>query len=249
MPRFFVFREFSLNEEFIMSGEDAHHIIKVLRHRTGDTIKLSNGKNIESIGVILDVNPKATEIKLKILEKNIVQGTKPIISLFQGLPKKDKFEWIIQKNTEIGVSSITPVLTKRTIVDIDKAKINRRKERWCKIAKEAAKQCMRMDIPEIAHVTTFESSLKMIKNNQLSIIPWEQEKGVPLKKVIMDLPRGITTIAVYIGPEGGFTEEEVENAKKEGAIPVSLGPRILRTETAGLVTCSLIMYELGNLGG
>lgn len=218
MPRFFVFQELNINEQMIISGEDAHHIIRVLRYRPGDIVSISDGKNTESIAAILDIDTRVPEIKLKIIEKNKLKGIRPSITLFQGFPKGNKFDWILQKNTEIGVQKIIPVLTQRTVVDIGPSKIRKRRERWGKIMKEAAKQCMRMDIPEIGQALTFDSSLKEIKNHQLSIIPWEQEKGTSLNKILKNIDKNISKIAVYIGPEGGFSEDEIQKAKNAGAV-------------------------------
>ena len=183
------------------------------------------------------------------MEKNKLKGIKPCITLLQGLPKGEKFDWILQKNTEIGVCKFIPIVTERPVINIAPSKVERRRERWEKIVAEAAKQCMRMDIPELGQVLTFDSGLKDINNHQLSIIPWEQEKGTSLKKILRDIDKSISRIAVFIGPEGGFSVDEVEKAKALGAVPVSLGPRILRTETAAMAVSSMIMYELGDMGG
>ena len=244
MSRLFIFRDLNINDQVIVSGEDAHHIIRVLRYRPGDVISISDGANAESFGVIYDIDMRSTELKLKIVEKNKRKEIKPFITLLQGLPKGDKLDWILQKNTEIGVRKFVPIVTKRTVTNIAPSKIERRKERWEKIVKEAAKQCMRMDIPEIGQVLTFDSSFQEIKKH-----PWEQEKATSLKKIMKNIDKSISRIAVFIGPEGGFSVDEIEKAKSAGAVPVSLGSRILRTETAAVATCSMIMYELGDMGG
>ncbi len=251
MSRFFVFQDLNINDQITISGEDAHHIIRVLRYQTGDVIYISDGANTESIGVILDIDMQGPRVKLKIIEKNKVKSISPYITLFQGLPKGEKFDWILQKNTEIGVSKFIPIITQRTVVNISPSKLGHRKARWGKIVKEAAKQCMRMDIPKIDDVLSFDLALQEIQNYSLCIIPWENEKEISLRHIIKDMNenKGISKIAVLIGPEGGFSKDEVEKAKAAGAIPVSLGPRILRTETAGVVACSVLMYEIGDMGG
>ncbi|HHY71460.1 MAG TPA: 16S rRNA (uracil(1498)-N(3))-methyltransferase [Thermoanaerobacterales bacterium] len=249
MCRLFIFRELAINDQVVISGEDAHHIIRVLRYRSGDVIRISDGANTESLGVIIDIDTRDIEIKLKIVEKNKLKGITPLITLIQGLPKGEKFDWILQKNTEIGVCKFIPIVTQRTVVKLIPSKIERRKKRWEKIVKAAAKQCMRMDIPKIDQVLTFDSSLQEIKNHQLSIIPWEQEKVTTLKKIMQDIDKNILRIAVFIGPEGGFSIDEIKKAKAAGAVPVSLGSRILKTETAAVAACSMIMYELGDMGG
>jgi 16S rRNA (uracil1498-N3)-methyltransferase len=249
MSRLFIYQDLNINDEIVVSGEDVHHIIRVLRYRPGDVMRISDGRNVESLGVISDIDTRGLEIKLKIIAKNKFKENKPFITLLQGLPKGEKFDWILQKNTEIGVSKFIPIVTQRTVVNIVQSKLKRRKERWEKIVKEAAKQSMRIDIPEVNQVLSFDSGLQEIKNHQLSIIPWEQEKKTSLKKIMKDIDKNISRIAVFIGPEGGFSPDEVEKAKAAGAVPVSLGPRILRTETAAVATCSVIAYEFGDMGG
>lgn len=249
MPRLFIYEKLEVGDEIVVSGEEAHHIIRVLRLGHGDLVSISDGKSEESVGVISEVDTRSTKIKIRVLYKNKFEETKPTITLLQGLPKGEKFDWIIQKCTEIGVSRIVPIITQRTVVNIAPAKLEHRMMRWKKIAEEAAKQSMRMDIPEIVELLTFDEALKEIDRHHLSIIPWEQERDISLKKVLKDIDQSITKVAVFIGPEGGFSPDEAEMARTHGAVPVSLGPRILRTETAAIAACSILMYELGGMGG
>jgi 16S rRNA (uracil1498-N3)-methyltransferase len=250
MPRFFISHEPELYETVVISGDDAHHIVRVLRLKEGDSLKLSDGKNTEIIVIIEDVDYKNLKIKARVIEKNKMEGVCPAITLFQGVPKGDRFDLIIQKNTEIGVSRFVPVITQRTVVELSGDKPGRRRERWQKIAREAAKQCLRLDIPEVSTPVDFEKSLEEIKFHQLAVVPWEEEKSASFRELLQNLSKkNISKIAVFIGPEGGFSQEEIEKAKMAGAFTVSLGPRILRTETAGIVVCSIIMYALGDLGG
>jgi len=249
MPRLFIYEKLEVGDEIVVSGEEAHHIIRVLRLGHGDLVSISDGKSEESVGVISEVDTRSTKIKIRVLYKNKFEETKPTITLLQGLPKGEKFDWIIQKCTEIGVSRIVPIITQRTVVNIAPAKLEHRMMRWKKIAEEAAKQSMRMDIPEIVELLTFDEALKEIDRHHLSLIPWEQERNISLKKVLKDIDQSITKVAVFIGPEGGFSPDEAEMARTHGAVPVSLGPRILRTETAAIAACSILMYELGGMGG
>lgn len=249
MPRFFTRQELNKADFIVISGEDAHHIIKVLRYKIGDFLELSDGKSIVANSVIEDIDHKEQYVKLRILEKTIVESINPKITLFQGIPKGDKFDFIIQKGTEIGVSKFVPVKTARTIVEFSKDKLQRRKERWYKIAKEASKQCRRTDIPEISGVINFSDSMEKIKDYDLAIIPWELEKTKSLKTVLRNENKDVRNIAVFIGPEGGFAEAEVALARRTGVISVSLGSRILRTETAAIAVCTAIMYEIGDFGG
>jgi len=249
MPRLFIFQKLAVGDEIELSGEEAHHIIRVLRFRQGDVISISDGESEESLGVISDLDVRNTKIKIRILEKNKSKEVKPFITLLQGLPKGEKLDLVIQKSTEIGVSKVIPVITERTVANIDQSKVESRMKRWNKIALEAAKQSMRIDIPQIGNLTTFDDSLREIDKHQLSIIPWEQEKEFSLKTILKDMKGHITKVAIFIGPEGGFSPDEVKRAKEYGAVSVSLGPRILRTETAAIAVCSIIMYELGGMGG
>ena len=249
MPRLFIYEKLEVGDEIVVSGEEAHHIIRVLRLGHGDLVSISDGKSEESVGVISEVDTRSTKIKIRVLYKNKSEETKPTITLLQGLPKGEKFDWIIQKCTEIGVSRIVPIITQRTVVNIAPTKLEHRMMRWKKIAEEAAKQSMRMDIPEIVELLTFDEALKEIDRHHLSLIPWEQERNISLKKVLKDIDQSITKVAVFIGPEGGFSPDEAEMARTHGAVPVSLGPRILRTETAAIAACSILMYELGGMGG
>lgn len=249
MPRLFVFEKLAIGDEIVIAGEEAHHIIRVLRLGPGHSVSISDGKSVESLGVISDIDIRDTKIKIRILDQNKSKETKPFITLLQALPKGEKFDWIIQKSTEIGVSKIIPVITQRTIVNILPSKLERRMERWNKIAIEAAKQSLRMDIPQIGELSTFDASLREVEKHHLSIIPWEQEKELSIRKALKSIDGTVTKVAVFIGPEGGFSPEEVKKAKEMGAVSVSLGPRILRTETAAIAVCSILMYELGGMEG
>ncbi|HQA60249.1 MAG: 16S rRNA (uracil(1498)-N(3))-methyltransferase [Tepidanaerobacteraceae bacterium] len=249
MPRLFVFEKLAIGDEIVIAGEEAHHIIRVLRLGPGHSVSISDGKSVESLGVISDIDIRDTKIKIRILDQNKSKETKPFITLLQALPKGEKFDWIIQKSTELGVSKIIPVITQRTIVNILPSKLERRMERWNKIAIEAAKQSLRMDIPQIGELSTFDASLREVEKHHLSIIPWEQEKELSIRKALKSIDGTVTKVAVFIGPEGGFSPEEVKKAKEMGAVSVSLGPRILRTETAAIAVCSILMYELGGMEG
>lgn len=249
MSRFFVDEKMEPNDLIVITGQDAHHIAKVLRHKPGDRLKLSDGRRTEATGQILEINYKREQIKLKIIDKNIMEGVHPKITLFQGLTKGDKMAFIIQKATEIGVSTIVPVKTERTVVEIEPNKMEAKRQRWQRIAMEAAKQCMRIDIPTVESPQNFNSCLSRIDNFQLALIPWEMERSRNIKRVLSEIKGEITDLAVFIGPEGGFSQDEIQKAKDTRAICMSLGPRILRTETAALAVCCILMYELGDIGG
>lgn len=249
MPRFFIFKDLNIGEQTAILGEEAHHIARVLRYKKGDIISISDGKNTEYAGLILDIDIKGPSIEIEIIEKKNADPVRPYITLFCGLPKGEKFEWMLQKNTEIGVSEFVPMITERTIASIVPSKTELKLARWNKIVQEATKQCMRIDIPEVREICNFDAALGKIGDYQLAVIPWENEHETSLKNILKCKGKDASKVAVFIGPEGGFSEKEIEMAVAAGAAPVSLGPRILRTETASFAVSSIIMYEIGDIGG
>ena len=228
-------------------GKEAHHIANVLRLKEGATVGLFDGFGYKAIGTILDITNDRVLVELN---NDRVANTEPPVevTLYQALPKKDKFELVIQKATELGVAKIVPIITKRTIVHVDSEKSKKKVERWNKIAQEACKQSGRAYVPQISEPISFKTIFCEIKA-ELNLMPYEAETEKSLKQVLksfkVSIPKGI---GIFIGPEGGWDKEEVEMAVNKGIIPVTLGPRILRTETASLAVLTLILYELGDLG-
>ncbi|RKD27608.1 16S rRNA (uracil1498-N3)-methyltransferase [Caminicella sporogenes DSM 14501] len=251
MNRFFVRKENILEDEkklFINNRDDIKHISKVLRLNKGDILEICNGEKREYLAEIREINKD--EIECKILNSMVSKSEPEIsITLFQSIPKGSKMELIIQKCVEIGVKDIIPVISKRCVAKIKDVKSEDKKlERWNKISLEAAKQSKRGIIPKVGRVIKYSDIEKIASNYDLIIIPYELENSVGIKKVLKKSGK-FKNIAVIIGSEGGFEEEEILEAVNWGAKPVTLGPRILRTETAGLVALSVILYELGDLGG
>lgn len=247
MRRFFVEEKDIKENQVTIKGDEARHIAQVLRLKERDRIKVFTEKGKEYLTEIIQVSKK--EVMGKILnEKKLTTEPRVLITLVQGLPKSNKMDFIVQKVTELGVKKVIPVITQRTIVRLDKEKAGKRRNRWQRIALEAAKQSGRAIIPEVDAITTFVQSLSNISEENLNLIPWEEEETTSLKEVLKSITDHREPLTVFIGPEGGFTSEEVEAAKEKGAVPVSLGPRLLRTETAGLVTLAMILYELGDMG-
>lgn len=237
-------------EEIIIHGEDVKHISKVLRLLTGDFLEISDGEKHEYIGKIKNISRDS--VILSIVQKYQLQTEAPIeVSLYQSIPKATKMEFIIQKTTELGIKAIIPVSTERTIVQFRDDKDQKKKmDRWQKIADEAAKQSKRGIIPQIHMPISFEDALNHSKENELNIIAYEKEVANGIKSLIYNWKDfKIKKIGIWIGPEGGFTAEEISQAIKKNLYPITLGPRILRTETAGLAVLSILMYELGDLGG
>jgi len=251
MNRFFVNPEQIIGTRVVITGGDAHHIINVLRLKLGSRILLSDGENYEYEGIIDQLKNNSVGIEIDVMKRSHSEPPVDII-LAQGITKKmDKFELVVQKASELGAVRIVPLVTKRTVVELALEKGEKRRDRWQRIALEAAKQSQRARIPKVDAPTNMESFLKSIPRDILCIIPWEGETAVGIKEVLKfeREKRDISGAALIIGPEGGFSREEVDSARRAGAVPVSMGPRILRSETAGIVALGILMYELGDLGG
>jgi len=247
MPRFFVNQSDVYSDAINITGEDVNHIKRVLRLKCGDNIVLNAGNGIDYTVEIEKF--EQDYIRTLIISSN-KNGTEPPIeiTLFQGLPKSDKMDFIIQKSVELGVKKVVPVITTRTVAKIDNPKDAEKKvTRWQRISLEAAKQCNRGIVPQIGFPLTLEQALSSTKGEDLSIILYEKEIENSLRKYI-DKNQHIKRIAMFIGPEGGFEETEIAKAVSYGVNPVTLGPRILRTETAGITVLSILMYQLGDVG-
>jgi 16S rRNA (uracil1498-N3)-methyltransferase len=247
MPRFFISSKDIFDDNINVTGEDYNHIKKVLRLKCGELITLSDGEGLEYVAEIVEFGDGFVHTKVVESFKNTTEP--PIkVTLYQGLPKSDKMDFIIQKSVELGITKIVPVLTERTVVRLDSEKDALKKcERWNRISLEAAKQCNRGIIPKIEIPISFKEAIKQTENKALSLIPYEKEAKNSLKQILKRVD-SISEISVFIGPEGGFTEQEIEQAVSFGLSSVTLGPRILRTETAGIAVLSILMYELGDVG-
>jgi len=251
LNRFFVDVENIIEQENYIrmdDQEDRKHILKVLRLNIGDCVEISDGCGYVYIAEIQSISESA--IDLKLLEKRKSEAEPDVkITLFQSIPKSDKMEIIIQKTVELGITEIVPVISRRTVVRLHSKNEQKKLERWRKIASEAAKQCKRGIIPNVHPPISFEQMLEQICQYDFVVIPYEKEKELGLKDLLKNRGPAWKKIGIVIGPEGGFAEEEISTAKRAGAVSVTLGPRILRTETAGFVALSIFMYEIGDLGG
>lgn len=243
-----MYRFFSLDETFTketveITGEDVNHIKNVLRMKIGEEIQIGNGKEKEYICTIQSM--EKDKIIAKIVDVIGTSSELPAkITLFQGLPKGDKIEYIIQKAVELGAYRIVLVDTRRTVVKLDDKKAAKKIERYNAIALSAAKQAKRSLIPKVEGVISFEQALKEADALEKVLIPYENAEGISYAREIVKSLKGRESIGVFIGPEGGFAEEEVERAKEHGAKCITLGKRILRTETAALTALSILMFEL-----
>lgn len=243
MYHFFVNEEQIEEENIKIIGSDVNHIKNVLRMKQGDQVLISNGKdkdylcsiesivNEEVVAKILSIDEEGTELPAKVY-------------LFQGLPKSDKMELIVQKAVELGVYEIIPVAMKNSIVKLDDKKAQSKINRWQGIAESAAKQSKRIIIPKVNSVMTFKEALVYAKDFEYNLIPYENASGMSGTREILASLKPNTSIGIFIGPEGGFDNLEIELALSKEMKTITLGKRILRTETAGLTTLSVVMFQL-----
>ena len=241
MANFYITKEMINGSFATITGEEAKHIGKVLRMKKGDSVTLCDGEGTFYDARLTSFDEKS--VTAEILSSRCAETEPKVkVTLYQGIPKNPKLETIIQKATEVGIVKIVPVDTNRAVAKIDKKE---KLERLRKIALEASKQSKRGIVPKVGNVLSFKDAVKEAKEAELSLIPYEEEEENSIKKALSGT--SAKTISVMIGPEGGFDKEEIEFAKSMGVIPVTLGKRILRTETAGLVVSSVILYELGEM--
>ena len=243
MHHFFVTPEQGKEETIIIDGSDVNHIKNVLRMKIGEELEISDGNNKKFLCEIASMT--ADEVCAKIKQELIADTELPSkIYLFQGLPKSDKMELIVQKAVELGVYEIIPVATKRAVVKLDDKKASKKIERWQAIAESGAKQSGRNVIPEVKKVMAFKDAVQYAKSLDVLLVPYELAEGMSETKALISAIRPGQSVGFFIGPEGGFETSEVEYAIENGAKAITLGKRILRTETAGLTTLSILMYHL-----
>lgn len=242
MHRFFVDYKISSDQIVIDDKNDVNHIKRALRVTVGEKLEICDAESIE---YIVEVKSLEDVILCDVIERNAVDRESPIqIDLYQGLAKGSKMETIIQKSVELGIHTIYPLNTKRVIVKLDDKGEKKKIERWQKIADEASKQSKRNHLPVVENVISIKNFSSVVKQYDLILIAYELESSRTLKQL---LSNDYKRIAVVIGPEGGFEVEEVELLVGLGAHSISLGPRILRTETAGSTLVSILQYELGDI--
>lgn len=246
MPRFFVKNEQIKGTTIEILGEDVKHIKNVLRKQIGDNIEICD-QDTEKSYICKIEKIENESILTSIVEELQSYDDKIKVDIYQGLPKADKMELIIQKSVELGVNAIIPVAMKRCVVKIDSKDESKKITRWQKIAESAAKQSGRNTIPAIKNIVNVEKIIQLIKEYDCVIVAYENEKNNTIKRELLEIKENIhdkVKIAVVIGPEGGLEEKDVEMLKQNGTKIVTLGNRILRTETVALNVLSVIMYEL-----
>ena len=230
----------------IIRGNDVNHIKNVLRMRPGEEVAVSNGIDGKEYRCgILALEEDCVRLELRFIKEDGVELPAKIY-LFQGLPKADKMELIIQKAVELGAFQVIPVAMKRCVVKLDEKKADAKIKRWQGIAEAAAKQSKRGVIPMVAPVMSYAQAVKMASEMDLKLVPYELAEGMEQTKRLIESVRSGQQIAIFIGPEGGFDPEEIRIATEAGIQPITLGKRILRTETAGFTTIAWLMYQLEN---
>ena len=244
MNQFFVEPSHIQDKKIIITGKDVNHIKNVLRMKIGEEVSISNGEDgKEYRGIIKEFLDDEVICDLAFVKEDGVELPSKVY-LYQGLPKADKMELIIQKAVELGVYEIIPVATKRAVVKLDEKKSKSKIARWQAISESAAKQSKRAIIPKVADVLSFKEALKDCQKANVKVIPYELAEGMEKTKEIIGSLKPGQDVAIFIGPEGGFEETEINAAMDAKITPVTLGKRILRTETAGFTILSWIMYQL-----
>ena len=244
MYQFFVESHQIQGNQIIIEGNDVNHIKNVLRMKPGEEIAVSNGVDGKEYRCgITALEEDRILCELRFIKEDGVELSSQVY-LFQGLPKADKMEMIIQKCVELGVHAVVPVAAKRCVVKLDDKKAKSKISRWQGIAEAAAKQSKRRIVPEVMDVMSFKQALQFVKDFEVKVIPYELAEDMSKTREIIGSLQPGQKIAVFIGPEGGFEESEITEALESRVVPITLGKRILRTETAGLTVMSWIMYQL-----
>ena len=240
--RFFSAGLLATGEVIELAGEDARKLLVVLRRVAGDEVEIvdSGGR---SFGGVLEVEGARVRARL-VEELGAPRAPSLSISLAQGVPKAAKMDYVVEKATELGIARILPFSSERTVGGGTR---DGKVERWRRLAKSAAQQCGRRDVPEVEGPRSFAELLERFAAYDLALVPWEVAETVPLRERLPSLLENVCTVLVAIGPEGGLSHEEALAAQAAGAHLISLGSRILRTETAGLVACSALLYASGDL--
>jgi 16S rRNA (uracil1498-N3)-methyltransferase len=239
MPHYYISPENIIGGHFKLAGQEAHHLLDVKRCKPGDIVELFDGTG-KNYSARVD-SASDGEITGVILDE--MQGHKPVvaINLYTAVPKGERLDWLIEKAAELGVASVIPVVAARSLAkELSQNKL----DRWKRLSMAASKQCGRSDVMEISGSVPLAEAFKNLSKSSLSIIPWETQDSGSINGLSPQIKK-FKTINIFIGPEGGFTQHEIDSAKLSGVVPVTLGPRILRVETAGLLAAVLAMSVSG----
>jgi 16S rRNA (uracil1498-N3)-methyltransferase len=245
MPRFYIPNPHIQNGFLKIEGDEVKHIRKVLRLKAGDEILVFDGLGKEFEGTIVEEGRSSVMVKIQSIFSS--KGDSSLeVTLAQSLLKGEKMDYLIQKATELGVKEIIPFFSSRSVLLLEKSRRLKRHQRWKKIAIEASKQCGRGVVPKIESLQDYSGMLRAASTDHLRLILWERD-GIKLKEAL-ERSGGKTKIFFVVGPEGGFSQDEVDKAKRTGFVAVTLGRRILRAETASLCLLSILQYEWGDMG-
>ena len=246
MRRFFVRPEDVGERELRLRGDEAAHLARVLRLGPGAKVVVFDGCGQEYVAGVERIETE--DVVCRILRDAALQPSPAVsIALGQGLPKAEKFEWVIQKTTELGVADIVPLLTERVIPHISQPHLAKKASRWERLAREACKQSGRATVPHLWSPTPLETFFASWQRAELKLVLWEGEDA-RLLRTVLAASEPVVSVAVVVGPEGGLTPQEVARGEAYGFLAVGLGKRILRTETAGVVAVALLQYRFGDLG-
>jgi 16S rRNA (uracil1498-N3)-methyltransferase len=246
LRRFIIPPQAVSDDTVIITGDLFHHMVHVLRLKKGARIHLADASGHDYTGIISGVAGESITVTLEETRTAPATESGPRITLYQGITKGDKLELILQKCTELGVAGIVPFMAARSVAKVPSGRLKEKLERWQRIVREAARQSNRSSVPDISFAGDLAEAVRMAED-PVKLLLWEEEQAGRLKKVLADLPRP-ERIAVIVGPEGGLTAEEVASAVKCGFIPVSMGKRIVRTETAGLAIVAILQFYWGDMG-
>ncbi len=245
MPHFFVDPRNISGDNILISGDEAHHLINVRRVTEGEELHLFDGTGKQYIAKVKSI--AGGQIQAAILSQEKSKVSKVSLTVYQSIPKGDRADWLVEKFTEIGVSSFIPLVTERSVI---KEVSENKKQRWERLSMAAAQQCLRPDLMNIKPAVNFIEAAQKIDKASINVIPWEGadvDAGFEQQLAKRGADKQINC-NIFIGPEGGFTIGEIETAKSSDLVPVSLGSRILRTETAGLVAAVLALSAFGEFG-
>jgi 16S rRNA (uracil1498-N3)-methyltransferase len=255
MPQFLIAPEDAEQKRFQLTGAEAFHVVKVLRYSKGQTLDLFDGKGGRFEGVIDDIDP-AGMVTGRLTKTAAPAAAAARVHLYLGLLKSSNFDEALDKAVQLGAASVTPLLTPRTVVLLHEVeRVKTKAERWSRLVMAAAKQCGRADLPPVRDAVQFRDAIRAVKGKGVVLVAWEGMKGSVASQTLgpalraADAERGTDPLEVslFVGPEGGFSDEEIELAEAEGAILFGMGPRVLRAETAAIAAAALVQYELGGV--
>ena len=246
MSRFYVPKECVKDDKIVIKGKEAHHILRVMRLKEGDKVVVFDGTGCEYMGFIKEADERREKALVEVVRtEKPPKESVPEIILAQAIPKRKKMDYIVEKATELGVSRIIPLVSERTIIrPHDGKNSNEKIKRWRRIARETSKQCGRSDIPVIDKITLYREMPSRLDEYDIALMACLENERVSIKKAIEGFSRG--KILVFIGPEGDFTQDELQMADKDNCRFISLGNRVLKSDTAGLFVLSALSYEFGD---